>query len=565
MRTKLVDSVEKDTDLTVDSAEKMTESAALAFSADSATQLTPQDWHKLHPITPLAQLGKFWLAIVLALFAFISNMVETGAISDIKEVFTKFERLEYVALIVSGVLLGISLLVVLFSWLVWRKMSYAVVNSGVHYRTGIFFKKHAQLRWDRIQTIEIEQRLLGRLFGLGAVKISSGAGDEDVSLELLKLAQCGKLRAELLRILELARQGLPFQVELQADGSFAAKVDSVDAEVLMAATSAQPMRLEDMKMQVFTSDTAPHLDADDLADDQLVYELPLSRVILGSLVDSRTLVIIFIFLPGFLLPYLLNYSGVSIIALIFAGFSLFTTLFGMISAEFGTRIYVSDNGLRKRSGLLTVKTRTFPPQRIHAIQINQPMLWRCFNWWSIKIAVAGEGLLEENTSVNTYFAMACKPEEALRLLWYLIPDLGAEDNQALLKEALEGRNSGQYFQGTSSSARWIDPVTHTGKGIYVNEKIFAVRFGRLGRTVSLTLQDHIQSMCIEAGPLDRKLGLATLQANIVHSGVVSIASNLPRELLEKVLWQQSVLTRAARAKGVSETLQEWKLRVGFTK
>lgn len=109
-------------------------------------------------------------------------------------------------LIGVGILLGLTAIFVGVSAVMWRHKSYAIVPSGVHYRNGIVMKKYQHVRWDRVQSVEVEQRLFARIFGFGAVKVdAAGFAEDPVELGLLPLDQCRVLREEILASLAKAR------------------------------------------------------------------------------------------------------------------------------------------------------------------------------------------------------------------------------------------------------------------------------------------------------------------------------------------------------------------------
>ena len=46
------------------------------------------------------------------------------------------------------------------------------------------------------------------------------------------------------------------------------------------------------------------------------------------------------------------------------------------------------DGIRIGWGLLSTSNETLPPGRIHSIRLSQPLAWRPFGWWEVKINVA---------------------------------------------------------------------------------------------------------------------------------------------------------------------------------
>lgn len=92
-------------------------------------------------------------------------------------------------------------------------------------------------------------------------------------------------------------------------------------------------------------------------------------------------------------------------------------------------------------------------------------------------------------------------------------------------------------------------------------KVLVSRQGRFARELDIVLQDHNQSLTLRQGPVQRKLGLATLNVDLVSGGRGKI-KNFAHEDMEQLVWLENDLTRQAREVGVSESIEKWKRRVG---
>lgn len=75
--------------------------------------------------------------------------------------------------------LGITLLLVLWEWLKLRSIEQGVTTKRVIYKKGIISRQSEEMKISSIETVEIEQGIMGRLFGFGNVKIS-GRGISDL-------------------------------------------------------------------------------------------------------------------------------------------------------------------------------------------------------------------------------------------------------------------------------------------------------------------------------------------------------------------------------------------------
>lgn len=127
-------------------------------------------WRKFHKVTPLADAGTTWLALGAFIAVIIAQIVE----NQVNDLGFYIELITPTRVLIGvGILLGLTAIFVGVSAVMWRHKSYAIVPSGVHYRNGIVMKKYQHVRWDRVQSVEVEQRLFARIFGFGAVKVDA--------------------------------------------------------------------------------------------------------------------------------------------------------------------------------------------------------------------------------------------------------------------------------------------------------------------------------------------------------------------------------------------------------
>ncbi|MFC5369681.1 PH domain-containing protein [Arcanobacterium bovis] len=546
-----------------DDASATTSSASVPIGAgtqaeqpSSGDHIPPEAWRKFHKVTPISQLGAFWFVICFGIFSVMKQMFEDGnlesAINGVRDNATT-EAL----LILLGALLLISVVVVGVGTLIWKKMSYGIVPSGIHYRKGIFIKQHKHIPWNRIQSVEVEQRLFGRIFGFGSVKVdSAGMQSENMDLGLLRLSECSSLRKEILQALNSARTGTPVAVQttpLTASGSptVPAPQGTIAAQGSVNAAGVVPEN---------EFNAVPILDADDDERDVLVYKLGTGQMLVANIFDTQTLLMVFFTLMPLVLTIIAG--DVQFFALIFPILAVGWTILKSLLDDYGTKIYLSENGLRRRAGLTKVITRTIPPQRVHAIGLSQPLLWRRFDWWKLDLTTADKDL-KELKQLSQSFILAGTREEVLRILWTLTPSLGSDDDRALLAEALDGQGTGKYFMGAPKSARLLDPISLPGRGVFASVRTLIVRQGRWSRKISLILQDHTQSTMATVGPIQRYKNLASVKIHTVLGRVDTKVKNFDRNFVEQLLMQETELARQARSIGVSESLAEWKARVGL--
>lgn len=74
---------------------------------------------------------------------------------------------------------GLTLLLALWEWLKLRSIEQGSTNKRVIRKSGIISRKTEEMKISSVETVEINQGVLGRIFGFGNVKVT-GRGISDV-------------------------------------------------------------------------------------------------------------------------------------------------------------------------------------------------------------------------------------------------------------------------------------------------------------------------------------------------------------------------------------------------
>ncbi|GMA22915.1 hypothetical protein GCM10025864_06740 [Luteimicrobium album] len=229
-----------------------------------------------------------------------------------------------------------------------------------------------------------------------------------------------------------------------------------------------------------------------------------------------------------------------------------SALFGRFNRSFAFRAATSPDGIRLRHGLTETRAQTIPPGRVQAVELVQPFLWRRFGWWRVHVNVAGYGREANAKGPTTVLLPVGSRAEATTALWLVLPDLGTPDPLALLGEALDGAGPSDAFTAAPRRSRWLDPVGWRRNGYAVTARAVLARSGRVRRRLVVVPHERTQSLGLEQGPLQRRLGLASF---VLHSTPGSVHPDVPhldardaRVLLD----EQSVRAREARSQDLSE-------------
>ena len=94
---------------------------------------------------------------------------------------------------------GVLLLILLGFFVSWRFTKYQVTDRHVNVNSGVIFRQQRQARIDRVQSIDIVQPLVARIFGLAELRFDvADSGAAAMNLAFVKLSEAHELRNEIL-------------------------------------------------------------------------------------------------------------------------------------------------------------------------------------------------------------------------------------------------------------------------------------------------------------------------------------------------------------------------------
>lgn len=482
------------------------------------------DWRRLHPVTPALRGWK-----VLAAFVAVIGFQMSDVLRDVADALGPGRAW----LVVLGVVVLVGLVGFVYSALAWRVMRFAVTDSAVHLRSGLLFRQQRQARLDRLQAVDVVQPLLARLLGLAQLnlEVAGGAGSA-VQLAFLRESEATALRAQILALaagVGPVVAAAPDVTPAAGDGTGVAGDASAPAHPGAAPAGGAPV-------------TPPVYAA---APERQVYELPMPRLI-GSILWSVP--------PWFLVAGAVAMVVVSIVVgdvsgmvvLIPAALGAGGYVWGRINTGATFRAAASPDGIRLRHGLTETRTQTVPPGRVQAVRISQGPLWRRSDWWRVDINVAGYGEDAEAQKGSVLHPVATRAEVGVAL-WLVLPDLGVDDPLATLDAALTGCDDDGGFTPAPRSARWVDPFSRRRHGVLVTRTALIMRSGRWWRSVVVVPHERTQSIGLQQGPLQRRLGLASFVTHSTPGPVAPKVDHLDQHVAAALLEEQASRARQARA------------------
>ncbi|MGW2225124.1 PH domain-containing protein [Streptomyces formicae] len=281
---------------------------------------------RLHPVTPLRRA---WAPFAL---------VVGWAVHDPSGTQQRVNELPVVQLLagLAVVLVGGSV----YGVLSWWFTHFAVTDTELRIRTGLFFRRTAHIRLDRLQAVDVTRPLLARVAGVAKLKLDVvGTEDKD------ELAYLGEKEATALRAELLAR----------AAGFAPDQAREVGEAPVRGLLHVQPRMLA------------------------------VSLLLTGA---PWVMLIAAIVVPSFLWYATHNLWTVLATGLPMLG-GAFASGVGRFIGEYDWTVGESPDGLRIDHGLLDKEHETVPPGRVQTVHIVQPLLWRRFGWVRVELDVAG--------------------------------------------------------------------------------------------------------------------------------------------------------------------------------
>lgn len=358
-----------------------------------------------------------------------------------------------VVLAVVGAVLGYAALVVI-TWLAWWRRTFWIDDDGdLRMDSGVLQRSARRLQLSRLQSVDIVAPLLARLVGLVEVRVEvAGVGDSRIVLRYLTRTEADGLRAQVLQ----------------------------------------------SSRQVEPSTTAPVT---------VLARVPAGRLLAGLLMRSVTAALLAVTV-ALIFFTIFSEGPAGLVAILVTGGLPILSVATEFLANYGFTVDRTDEGLRIRRGLLSTQTRTIPADRVHAIAIVSPLLWRHRGWVRVNVTIAG--VESDQVRPDVLIPVAPRPE-ALALVGEVLPGV---DVDAL------------PFDTAPPRARWRAPWSWRLLACAITPEVIAARSGRLTRRVSIALHARVQSVRVTQGPWERRYRLASLHVDSAPGPVDVVARHL---------------------------------------
>lgn len=436
---------------------------------------------RLHPATIALRFVKEAPQTILALpagLAFASRSGLTGAL--------------ILAAALAAALLAVK-------WLAWRRFRYGVGPEVIVIESGILHRNRRSIPFDRVQDVDIERTFLARLFGLAKVRIETGAGGKDEGLlDSVSLAEAHRLR-ETVRA---RRTGdAPAERAEAEEGELLFAMD-VPRVLLFGVFNFSLVYIAGLFALLQTFDRFLPFD---------IYD-PARWV---GLVDDY-------------LPHRWTVGAIAAVLLVAALLGSVAGVLRTLARDYGFRLSLEGDRFRREQGLFTRSEAVIARRRVQLATVGSGPLRSLFGWSGLSFQTLGAGADRSGRQSAAPFATRAEIEAVLAEVAPLRlpppPELAQVSRRHILRSS--AAKLAPALIAILALALWdrqalfllallpLLAVTAALERRYhryalADDLLFVTR-GIWRRRLWLVPLKNVQSLGLSRGPIQRRLGLATL-------------------------------------------------------
>jgi putative membrane protein len=411
---------------------------------------------------------------------------------------------------------GLGIVLLAAKWLAWRRFTYGVGAVEIVIESGILNRNRRSIPFDRIQDVDIERTFLARLFGLAKVRIETGAGGKDEGLlDSVSLAEAHRLR------------------------------ETVRAGRAGAAAAASARETEAPAPQILFAMDPPRLLLSGLFNFSLVYIAGLfallqtfDRFLPFDIYDPAR----WVGLVDEYLPARWTFGAIAAVLFVAAALGAVAGVLRTASRDYGFRLSLEGDRLRREQGLFTRKEAVISRRRVQLAEVSGGPVRGLFGWSGLAFQTLGAGTDRGGHQSAAPFATRGEIEAVLAEVAPLRlpppPELIRVSRRHILRSvaatllpALAAIAALSYWQPLAPALLLLLPLLAAGAALerrfhryaLADDLLFVSR-GVWRRRLWLVPLRNIQSLSFSRGPIQRRLGLATLAIDTAGASMI----NAPR-------------------------------------
>ncbi|HET9692706.1 MAG TPA: PH domain-containing protein [Acidimicrobiales bacterium] len=379
------------------------------------------------------------------------------------------------------------------SWLVTR---WRIADGALQVETGLVRRRSLRYPLASLQAVDIVRPGVARALGVAELRLRMASGGQTTG----RLAYLPDAQAEALRRELLARASGPGQ-----GGAAPATAPGAPRRAIAGSTGGGAI--------VHRVDTA---------------------TLVASLLVSGTSLTVLAFVGGLVVLAATDppaaagaASGGAALVL-----SALTSLWQRFNAGYAMTVADAPEGLLVHAGLVERSAETIPAGRVQALRMVQPLTWRPFGWCRLEVDVAGH--------VTT-----SRRERSQRRAGRALLPVGSRADAARLVSRIVGADALATAPPSPPPRRaaWKAPLRYPHLSFGADARLAVSTSGRFRLVTDWVPLARLQSIRRVEGPLQRRLGLATVHLDTAGRSVRAAARD--RDATEAdalVAW----LTDAAR-------------------
>jgi putative membrane protein len=213
-------------------------------------------------------------------------------------------------------------------------------------------------------------------------------------------------------------------------------------------------------------------------------------------------------------------------------FSFVSALWRRLANQYHFEAVEAPEGIRVRRGLLQTVSETIPYGRIQAVRRIEPLLWRPLGWSRLEVDIAGTARKSGRGEGSAVARKSLLPVGRDQDAWHLVDRLVGGEMPALTKPPTRARRKAPlsyHFLAAGHDDRHAMTVT-----------------GRLRKVTVWIPLDKSQSIRRVQGPVQRRLGLATVHVDAAGKDTRAEFRDRTVKEAEQLIEDLSNLSRAAR-------------------
>ena len=433
-----------------------------------------------HPLTPFVRGWLVFVAIAIGWGREIvtstgDNQLDTGGLTWI--------------LPILGIVV---ILAAITGFIAWYFTRFVIDDEELRIETGAIFKKSTKIPFERLQSVDIIQPLVARIFGLAELRLD--AGNSSTKLRYLSRGKASRLR-----------------------------------DYLLTRAHGQQASIRDLDQQAAAS-----IFTDLGVTDQPLVQVSPQRLIVSFLISSEWLI------PAAItIIIVVATAAFDMVPLALGG--LIPLLIGMVSliwrrviGMFNFTLAESPRGLRITRGLTNLTSQSVPINRIQGVKVSQPMLWRLFSWYRMDVDILGYGQGDSEDNESNASSV-------------LLPVATLDEVELTIGRALPGFNLDAIeLHPSPKRARWVRWFDFWTLRYGWDDRTLITEHGWFTHDRDIVPHAKTQSVRIEQGPLQRRLRLADVHVHTPRGPVNAVAHQLDEQTARELALSQLDRARAAR-------------------